>query len=232
MLGSKWNFVSSAQKNAYRVGAIVAIIAGVLLVLPGREPWHAAGPRNVGHTKLDCGECHKRVPGNFVSQAFEIAARQVGLSDLDSFIGFRPVGNEQCLDCHTNPDDRHPVADFMQAKFSQARDAAGVQSCVNCHREHLGVRVAVTRVVCQHCHAETEVEDDPVDIPHSTLIADKRWETCLGCHDFHGNHDREAPKMMAKVLSEEQIQQYFDGGDSPYGHRRQTVVQTMRLKRN
>ncbi len=92
------------------------------------------------------------------------------------------------------------------------------------------MRVSVTQSVCQYCHEDTEVEDDPVDIPHSTLFADKRWETCLGCHDFHGNHERKTPKMMSEVLSKERIQQYFDGGKSPYGYRRLTVIQTMRRK--
>ena len=230
MSDSKWKFAAHAQRNAYRWGLIVAIVAGALLVLPGRESWHAAGPRNVGHTKTNCGECHVREGGNVVSQTFNTVLHDVGLSDLDSYVGFKPVGNEQCLDCHDNPDDRHPVADFLEPKFAQAREAMGVQSCVNCHQEHLGVRVSVTQSVCQYCHEDTEVEDDPVDIPHSTLFADKRWETCLGCHDFHGNHERKTPKMMSEVLSKERIQQYFDGGKSPYGYRRLTVIQTMRRK--
>jgi hypothetical protein len=33
---------------------------------------------------------------------------------------------------------------------------------------------------------------------------------------------------MAEVLTEEQIQRYFDGGVSPYGHRRLTAIDTMR----
>jgi hypothetical protein len=34
--------------------------------------------------------------------------------------------------------------------------------------------------------------------------------------------------MMSQRLTEEQIQAYLDGGESPYGSRRLTVIQTMR----
>ena len=34
--------------------------------------------------------------------------------------------------------------------------------------------------------------------------------------------------MMSQLLTEEQIQEYLDGGKSPYGYRRLTVIQTMR----
>jgi hypothetical protein len=73
------------------------------------------------------------------------------------------------------------------------------------------------------------MDDDPLDIPHTTLIGNERWETCLGCHDFHGNHERNVPEIMSQMLTEEQIQRYLDGGKSPYGYRRLTVIQTMRL---
>jgi hypothetical protein len=72
------------------------------------------------------------------------------------------------------------------------------------------------------------LDDDPIDIPHTTLISDQRWGTCLGCHDFHGNHDRDVPELMSERLTEEQFQEYLDGGESPYGSRRLSVIQTMR----
>ena len=226
---ARWKSLTPEQRRAYRWGLIAAAIGGVLLLFPGREFWHAAGPHNVGHSNVACNECHAPAPGNFAGQTIDILLHAVGMSDSATFFVYAPAGNEQCLDCHTNPDDRHPVAKFLEPEFAEARQAAGVQSCVNCHQEHLGVRVSVTRRVCQHCHQDTVLDDDPVDIPHNTLIDDQRWETCLGCHDFHGNHDRNVPKLMSEVLTEEQIQQYLDGGLSPYGHRRLTVIQTMRL---
>lgn len=225
---SKWKTLTAEHRAAYRLGLLVALIGAVMLLLPGREGWHEAGPSNVGHTKTDCNECHTPAAGNFVGQAFYSVMHGVGLSETAAYFIYAPAGNEQCLACHENPDDRHPVADFLEPEFEAAREAMRVQFCVSCHQEHLGVRASVDRRVCQHCHTETEVEDDPVDVPHTKLISDERWETCLGCHDFHGNHERTVPQMMSEVLSEEQIQQYLDGGESPYGHRQLTAIQAMR----
>ncbi|MCZ6871684.1 MAG: hypothetical protein O7G84_19475 [Gammaproteobacteria bacterium] len=228
MPASKWKKLTREQQAAYRWGLIVAVIGAGLLLLPGRESWHAAGPPNIGHSKIECGECHVPAPGNFAGQAFENIMHAVGLSDSETHFIYQPAGNEQCLRCHEDPDNRHPVEDFLEPEFATARQAIGVQYCVSCHQEHLGVRVSATQGFCRHCHEDTEVSDDPLDVPHSILIADERWGTCLGCHDFHGNHERKVPELMSLVLTEEQIQQYFDGGESPYGHRRLTVIQTMR----
>jgi len=232
MLISKWKNLTPERQAAYGLGLIVAAIGGVLLLLPGSEYWHAAGPFNVGHTKLACSDCHTRAPGNVAGQALNNILHAVGLSDSGSYFIYSPAGNEQCLACHTNPDDLHPVAEFLEPEFAKVREARGVQFCIGCHQQHLGVRISVTpRVVCQDCHDDMTLDDDPVDISHTRLISDRRWETCLGCHDHHGNHDRKVPTVMSEILTEEQIQQYFDGGKSPYGYRRLTVIQTMRYSK-
>ena len=224
---SNWKNLIPAQA-VYRWGLVVAAIGALVLLLPGREPWHMAGPHNTGHDNLECGDCHTPAPGNFAGQAFNSLMHAVGLSDSEAYFIYQPAGNDQCLACHDYPDNRHPVDDFLEPEFAEAREAAGVQFCKSCHQEHLGVRVSASLRVRQHCHQDVELDDDPVDIPHTTLISDGRWETCLGCHDFHGNHDREVPTMISQALTEEQIQQYLDGGKSPYGFRRLTVIQTMR----
>ncbi len=228
MLANKWKKLTPEQQAAYGLGLIVAAIGVVVLLLPGRESWHAAGPQNVGHTKVECNECHTPAPGSFIGQAFNNMMYAVGISESATPFIYKPAENEQCLACHENPDDRHPVAKFMKPEFAKARQAVGVQFCVSCHQEHLGVRVSVTLRVCQNCHEKTSLDNDPVDIPHTVLISDERWETCLGCHDFHGNHERKVPTMVSRMLTEEQVQQYLDGGKSPYGYRRLTVIQTMR----
>ena len=226
---SKLKKLAPERRAAYLLGVVVAVIGGVLLLSPGREIWHAKGPFNTGHTKLECGDCHTPAPGNFIGQAFGNLAHAVGLTDSARFFVYAPAGNEQCLDCHDDPDNVHIVDDFLKPEFAKVREARGVQFCTGCHQQHLGVRVSATpRVVCQDCHDDMDLADDPVDIPHTRLISDQRWETCLGCHDHHGNHDREVPIKMSEILTEEQIQQYFDGGKSPYGYRRLTVIQTMR----
>ena len=58
-----------------------------------------------------------------------------------------------------------------------------------CRLEHRGQRVTLTDTgYCSTCHKETTLKRDPIHIPHERLIARDRWETCLGCHDFHGIH--------------------------------------------
>ncbi len=231
MTNFEWKLLPPELQAAYRWGLIVAAIGGVVLLLPGRELWHAAGPFNTGHTKLECNECHSPAPGNFVGQAFNNLTHAVGLADSAPHFIYAPAGNEECLECHERPDDHHPLTEFMEPEFAEARQAMGVQFCVSCHQQHLGIRVSVApRAVCQYCHDDMALRDDPIDTPHTTLISEQRWETCMGCHDFHGNHEGEVPTMMSEVLPEEQIQQYFDGGESPYGHRRLTVIQTMRSR--
>jgi hypothetical protein len=224
----EWTMLTADRRAAYGWGLVVGVIGAVLLLLPGRESWHAKGPHNVGHEKVACNECHTPSPGNVVGQSFSNLLHAVGITDSARYFIYAPAGNAQCRACHEDPDNRHPVDDFLEPEFAEARQAIGAQFCVSCHRQHLRVRVSASPRVCQHCHQDTALEDDPIDVPHTTLISDQRWETCLGCHDFHGNHDRDVPQMMSQRLTEEQIQAYLDGGESPYGSRRLTVIQTMR----
>ena len=243
------------QRAAYGWGIAVAVIAATLILSPGLENWHAAGPHNVGHTKIDCAECHTRSDGNVIGQAFGNIVHAVGFTDSAPYFVFTPADNEQCIACHDSPDNRHPADDYVSPEFDDARLAAGVHLCTSCHEQHLGTRVSAAPTVCQHCHINTEgnpcflssaaaqledrsesckferPEDDPVDVAHTELIAGERWETCLGCHDFHGNHEREVPVLLADRLSETQIREYLDGGASPYGRRQLTAIQTLRSRR-
>ena len=141
---AKWKNPSPEQ-TAYRWGLIIAAIAGVVLVLPGRESWHAAGPPNIGHARIDCSACHTPAPGNFAGQTLRNMLHGVGLVDSGADFIFAPAGKEQCLACHENPDDRHPVTKFLEPEFAAARRSMGVQTCISCHQEHLGVRVKMTR---------------------------------------------------------------------------------------
>src|SRR5262249_16756851 len=74
---------------------------------------------------------------------------------------------------------------------SKARAELGVESCVSCHREHKGVRATMIPTACATCHQNLELKLDPLDVSHRKLVARKEWTSCLGCHDFHGNHNRE-----------------------------------------
>ena len=68
---------------------------------------------------------------------------------------------------------------------------------MSCHREHQGVRVTLTEIgYCRHCHEETRLKRDPLDVSHEALIKAKEWDSCLGCHDFHGNHRMTVRKQL------------------------------------
>ena len=62
-----------------------------------------------------------------------------------------------------------------------------------------------------------EVKDDPLDVPHSDLVSNENWASCLTCHDFHGNHMHSVPTRMADRLRESEILDYFDSETDPYG---------------
>ena len=70
---------------------------------------------------------------------------------------------------------------------------------------------------CVACHQDLTVKNDPIDVPHVTLIAGERLVTCLGCHDFHGNHTAEPQVTLAAAYDEAEILDYLAEGASPYG---------------
>lgn len=70
---------------------------------------------------------------------------------------------------------------------------------------------------CKVCHQKLVIKKDPLDISHSQLIKEKKWSSCLGCHDFHGNHKTKSSESIKKIFTQDQINKYFDGSISPYG---------------
>ena len=70
---------------------------------------------------------------------------------------------------------------------------------------------------CTHCHQDTSLEDDPITPTHVELVRRGSWNTCLQCHDFHGNHVRDTPLRLEEGVPEALILEYFLGGPSPYG---------------
>jgi hypothetical protein len=63
-----------------------------------------------------------------------------------------------------------------------------------------------------------ELKRDPLDVSHRQLSAFGQWGTCLGCHDFHGNHRRITQTRVADAYSAAAITTYLAGGPSPYGY--------------
>lgn len=208
------------RKLGWLAGLAIGGAALAWLIAPAHAHLHAPGTMNTGHDALACSACHREAPGSMRQQLQAIARSWIGTAPTSADLGFLPVGNDACLACHDRPDDRHPVSRFLEPRFAQARAALHPERCTSCHLEHHGARVTVTDATyCQVCHARTAFERDPLDVSHRVLVATGQWESCLGCHDFHGNHVHPPPHRRADALSPAQIRAYVDGGESPYGER-------------
>jgi hypothetical protein len=206
---------------AYRVGIAIGLSACVLLSTSAGERYLAHGPMNAGHEDIACEGCHRPAPGTLRQQIQAGIRFTLGLRGTPADFGYRPVGNESCLDCHERPNDRHPVYRFLEPRFAKAREAVRPHLCVACHAEHRGGRVTIAQLgYCENCHRETRLRKDPLDVSHAQLILLKLWDSCLRCHDFHGNHMRKAERTVEQLIPLETIRRYFDGGPSPYGEAR------------
>ena len=210
-----------ARRYRQNLGLFLGLAGGalalVLLLLPAQEAWHARGPMTSGHEGIACESCHKPAPGSVRQQLQANARYLLGLRASAADFGLQPAGNRECLACHDFPEERHPVFRFNEPRFQKARDALHPEVCVSCHREHQGVRVTLTEIgYCRHCHEETRLKRDPLDVSHEALIKAKEWDSCLGCHDFHGNHRMTVRKQLDEVIPPAQMLGYFRGGTSPY----------------
>jgi hypothetical protein len=196
-------------------GCLTAAALGFFL-LPGQEHLTAPGIMNTGHVKLACANCHRPAPGTVRQQLQADARYLIGLRESPADFGLRRVNNDDCLACHERPFDRHPAFRFSEPRFAEARQTLGADRCQSCHREHSGARVTVKAGYCRGCHGTLEMKKDPLDVSHIVLVRQARWLSCLGCHDFHGNHVMEAQTRLADAFDTRRIQSYFDGGASPY----------------
>lgn len=179
----------------------------------------APGPMNTGHMSVACASCHKAAPGTVRQQLQTIAAhwldRQPRHVEID--LGYRAVTNDACQSCHNRPNDRHPVFRFLEPRFADARAAIHPEQCASCHREHAGTRVTVADgTYCRQCHADLAIDRDPLDVPHRMLVQTQSWQTCLGCHDYHGNHGLKPPTRLRDAIAPAAIRTYLRGGMSPY----------------
>jgi hypothetical protein len=209
------------QYLAYKFGIMIGSLGLTVLLVPAYEKLHVRGPMNKGHETLKCESCHQDAQGSLRQQIQANLRYALGLREHLADFGHQDVTNENCLDCHERPNDRHPVYRFLEPRFLKARENLRPQFCVSCHTEHKGLRVTRSEIgYCVNCHKKTRLRKDPLDVPHDRLIALNQWESCLGCHDFHGNHIMKTKKTVEEVIPAEQIRAYFQGGASPYGDNR------------
>jgi hypothetical protein len=219
------------RRRLYAAAAFAPLLALVLLLLPGRERLRAAGPANAGHEQLACGQCHTPAEGTVRQQVQANVRHLLGLREVGADFIHKPVGNTDCLACHQNEDDSHPVYRFYEPRFAEAREAIAPQYCVSCHTEHSGRRVTAEASVCSNCHADMEVQNDPIQPTHVTLSVLDEWGSCLRCHDFHGNHVRTTPIRLEGVASETAVARYLAGGEPIYGTQLRFPARTDRLDR-
>ncbi|MDA0372432.1 MAG: cytochrome c3 family protein [Planctomycetota bacterium] len=195
--------------------AILGIL--VLLRLPVGGWIQAPGPATPGHGEMRCAQCHERAEGSLRQQLQATVQHALGMRETGADIGHRPVGDRVCIDCHDRPNDRHPTVRFREARFALARAERPVQRCTGCHLEHQGVRVTAPSVVCQTCHGDLDVRDDPVEPTHADLVAREDWTTCLRCHDFHGNHTHVVAESLADAISVDAVLEHLGSGPRAYG---------------
>jgi ferredoxin-NADP reductase/bacterioferritin-associated ferredoxin len=213
---------ASRPKMSFRAKLYVAagaiLLLALSLVIPRLENQRPHGHPNVGHAELKCAACHTDAPGS-TRQVLQAKAKHLlGLRETGAVFGKLPVTNAVCVQCHANPDDRHPANRFLEPRFDEARESVGPQMCVSCHREHSDARVTIgTTTFCVQCHQELKVRNDPIRPTHATILQEKAWNTCMQCHDYHGNHTAKVPLNLRDAADLGAIARYMAKGPSPYG---------------
>ncbi len=202
-----------AARQGYQIGIFIAILLVGVLSLPRFERARAIGEANIGHDSLACQDCHKLAPGTLKQQFQANFLNFIGVNKSAVDLGYYPVSNTECFTCHDNPQDKHPVNRFEEFKIKLA---ISPQNCISCHQEHKGARVTTSYTFCSHCHKKLKIQSDPLDVTHQKLIAEKNWSSCLGCHDYHGNHIMELKTTFDEKIPLGEIIEYFSGGSSPY----------------
>lgn len=203
------------KRRNHHLGLAVGLPAFALVAILFNSENHfhytIPGEMNTGHDDLACADCHRPQAGTARQQLQAQVSYWLGQRSDWVHFGTVPTSNEVCIACHERPDDRHPVYRFREPRFKEARAAIGADRCASCHQEHSGVRVTQPATVCRTCHEDTKIKNDPLDVSHEVLIGEKRWATCLGCHDFHGNHAYETPERLAEAAPPAAVAEYLDG---------------------
>ncbi|MCB4798096.1 cytochrome c3 family protein [Neotamlana laminarinivorans] len=215
-------FSISPLRTRQVIGGIIGLVVGalvfVLLSLESNEEYVSVGPMNTGHEELSCFACHADAKGNLIQQVQSNTSHAFGFREEGVDFGTQDVTANNCLECHDRPNDRHPIYRFSEPRFSDAIKNIDATTCVTCHSEHHGERVTLGKIdYCMNCHQDLSVESDPLDISHKDLISQEKWETCIQCHDFHGNHRYEVPTQMKDTFSLKSISNYLKGDKDPYG---------------
>jgi len=221
-------FFKNPLRKRQQIGSLIGIGIGLLIfiILPlkASEDFLSLGPLNTGHEGLSCNSCHTEARGNLVQQIQTNITYAFGARKKSVDFGTENVDTKKCLECHDRPNDRHPTHRFLEPKYKDAIKVIDATQCETCHREHNGTRVVLPDATfCVNCHYDLEITNDPIDTPHSELIANEQWSTCLQCHDFHGNHIYKAPEKIKDTIQLKKINAYLKGGKDPFADKKKHV---------
>lgn len=220
MFGNK----NPLRKRQY-IGSLIGIGIGLIIfiILPQKqaEDYLSLGPMNTGHEGLSCNACHTDAKGTLMQQLQSNISYAFGQRRTSADFGTENVDNKKCLECHDRPNDRHPTFRFLEPRFKDAIAEINATQCETCHLEHNDTRVVFEDAnFCVNCHYDLEVKNDPIDVPHSILIEQKEWNTCLQCHDFHGNHVYKVAEKMKDTIPLKEIRAYLAGGKDPFSNKK------------
>ena len=140
----------------------------------------------------------------------------LGLRRTPAIFGHEPVNSTPCIECHKRENDRHPTFRFREPRFTNVNQTLDAKSCLSCHAEHQGTRVSSGGEFCQLCHGDLKPRTDPISPSHIQLVKDQQWNTCLTCHDFHGNHPVKAPVSFDDAHALADVRDYLASGRDPY----------------
>jgi len=196
------------------VGAAIVLL---ILVSPVHHHMLNPGVMTRGHANVECLACHNAAEGTTRQQLQANVAYLFGWRTTPATFGFGSPGNVECLTCHVRETDPHAVHRFLEPRFASALASLDATQCAGCHSEHRGRRAMVAANFCASCHEDLVMKDDPLDVPHDVLVAKARWTSCLGCHDYHANHARNAQHHIADAYDISAIETYLAGGHDPYG---------------
>jgi hypothetical protein len=215
------------QTMGMAMGALWSASVVYALYQPENESWICRGPVTSGHQEISCNSCHQPAQGTARQQLQTKANFMLGLRASDADFGLLKVDNNQCLDCHSRPDDQHSVFRFKESRFSEVREVLDATQCGSCHKQHKGTVVALPDTeFCTNCHQDLKIKEDPLEIPHQELIGKAMWVTCMQCHDYHGNHEMKLATSLKDTIPVQKILNYFDKGPDPYSSVKRSKAKT------
>jgi hypothetical protein len=211
-----------ARKRAYGAAVIALLALLSLLMWPDAAWLQAAGKPTPGHENLQCSACHMAAPGELRQQLQASLRYFLGLRESPAPIGNADVANSACYACHERPTEHHPLSLMGELRFLDVQTEHGVHNCTGCHQEHHGVRVTASPTICSNCHSDDLVVNDPITPDHAALFASGKWDSCLRCHDFHGNHqmktgDYNYPSTLEQGVASQDVLDHLGAGKSAYG---------------